>query len=111
MLAPNVWSLIDFLHAFLSEVDFSLTQMSNIRQFLKSVIFFSLVYQKDVVSNGVPGYRFVPPENIFAPPDENPENACFCVNKECNIPKGLFNMSACTFGSPTLMSWPHFYQV
>ena len=85
--------------------------MSNIRQFLKSVIFFSLVYQKDVVSNGVPGYRFVPPENIFAPPDENPENACFCVNKECNIPKGLFNMSACTFGSPTLMSWPHFYQV
>lgn len=57
--------------------------------------------------------RFVPPDDIFAPPDENPDNSCFCMVDEggCNdLPKGLFNMSACQFGSPTLMSWPHFFQ-
>ena len=56
-------------------------------------------------------FRFVPPDDIFSPPDENPENECYCNTKECNVPRGLFNMSACNFGSPVLMSWPHFYQV
>jgi len=71
-----------------------------------------MVYQKDVVeSNGIPGYRFVPPENVFAPPSENPDNDCFCLSDEgCNVPKGLFNMSACQFGSPAMMSWPHFFE-
>jgi len=69
-----------------------------------------LVYQKDVIDgNGIPGYRFIPPNNVFAPPEENPDNECFCLNHEgCNVPRGLFNMSACQFGSPTMMSWPHF---
>ena len=25
-------------------------------------------------------------------------------------PKGVFNMSACQYGSPIMMSWPHFFQ-
>jgi len=61
-----------------------------------------------VVSQDVPGYRFVPPEDVFSP--DNPENKCFCVSEPCNVPKGLFNMSACQFDSPTLISWPHFFQ-
>jgi len=69
-----------------------------------------LVYQKDIVSNGVPGFRFVPPDDVFSPPDENPDNECYCNNKECNVPRGLFNMTACSFASPIFMSWPHFYQ-
>ena len=32
------------------------------------------------------------------------------LDEGCNVPKGLFNMSACQFGSPTLMSWPHFFE-
>ena len=70
---------------------------------------FCLVFQKEVVSQDVPGYRFVPPEDVFSP--DNPENKCFCVSEPCNVPKGLFNMSACQFDSPTLISWPHFFQV
>merc|ERR1711963_429576 len=70
-----------------------------------------LVYQKDIVSNGVPGFRFVPPDDVFSPPDENPDNECYCNNKECNVPRGLFNMTACSFASPIFMSWPHFYQI
>ena len=57
-------------------------------------------------------FRFIPPQNVFAPPEENPDNECFCLVEEgCNVPRGLFNMSACQFGSPTMMSWPHFLDV
>ena len=57
-------------------------------------------------------FRFIPPQNVFAPPEENPDNDCFCLNEEgCHVPRGLFNMSACQFGFPTMMSWPHFLDV
>ena len=70
-----------------------------------------LVWQENVTSSGVPGFRFVPPENIFSPPEENPDNECFCMaDGGCNVPKGVFNMSACQYGSPIMMSWPHFFQ-
>lgn len=35
------------------------------------------------------------------------QNECFC-NGEC-VPSGLFNVSACRFGTPVFMSFPHFY--
>ena len=56
--------------------------------------------------------RFVPPSNLFGTPRENPDNACFCNNPDgiCDTPSGVFNVSACQFGSPTLLSWPHFFQ-
>ena len=62
--------------------------------------------------NGIPGYRFVPPANIFGTPQENPDNACFCNNPNgaCDTPSGVFNVSSCQFGSPVMLSWPHFYQ-
>ena len=70
-----------------------------------------LVYEADTVSQGVPGYRFVPPKDIFSPPEENPDNACYCMNEAgCKVPRGVFNMSACSFGSPVMISWPHFFQ-
>jgi hypothetical protein len=57
-------------------------------------------------------FRFVPPKNVFAPAEENPYNDCYCMNDEgCDVPRGLFNLSACQFGSPVLLSWPHFFQV
>ena len=57
-------------------------------------------------------YRFVPPTNLFGTPQENPDNACFCNNPNgiCDTPSGVFNVSACQYGSPTLLSWPHFFQ-
>ena len=63
-------------------------------------------------ANDIPGYRFVPPANLFGTPQENPDNACFCNNPNgiCDTPSGVFNVSACQYGSPTLLSWPHFFQ-
>lgn len=36
-----------------------------------------------------------------------PENACSC-NGEC-VPSGVLNISACRYGSPGFVSFPHFY--
>ena len=67
--------------------------------------------------NGVPTnvYRISP--SFFANTTDNPDNWCFHVDgsgkhsRTKEIPSGLFNASACLFGSPTYMSQPHFYQV
>jgi len=70
-------------------------------------------FQKEIVnSNGIPGFRFIPASNAFDTPEENPDNACYCNNPngECNTPSGVFNVSACQFGSPVMLSWPHFFQ-
>jgi len=72
-----------------------------------------LEFEEEFVDgNGIPGYRFVPPSNVFGTPAENPDNACFCnsPNGICDTPSGVFNVSACQFGSPTMLSWPHFFQ-
>lgn len=74
----------------------------------------------------ITGYRFTPPENVFASPDKNPENMCYCPAGPPCAPNGLFNVSLCQFGkksfvemkfslckffldSPVLLSFPHFY--
>jgi len=72
-----------------------------------------LEFSQEIVDpNDIPGYRFVPPANLFGTPQENPDNACFCNNPNgiCDTPSGVFNVSACQYGSPTLLSWPHFFQ-
>lgn len=57
------------------------------------------------------GYRFGPPTNIFDRPDQNPANECFCPpglsGASCGI-QGLYNISACKFGAPMSISFPHF---
>jgi len=68
-----------------------------------------LVYQEDVEHHGMTTYRFAPPENVFGTPEENPSNSCFCSEGHC-APSGVLNISSCQFGSPLMMSWPHFYQ-
>ena len=64
------------------------------------------------IINEKKSFRFVPPSNVFGTPSENPDNACFCNNPggNCNTPSGVFNVSACQFGSPVMLSWPHFFQ-
>ncbi|XP_076643032.1 scavenger receptor class B member 1 [Halictus rubicundus] len=70
-------------------------------------------FERREYSNGIPTYRFQIPSNFFTTtPDEN---SCFCP-KESNDnasrrcpPAGMFNVSTCRFGSPLLVSFPHFY--
>ncbi|KAL0858700.1 hypothetical protein ABMA27_011182 [Loxostege sticticalis] len=66
-----------------------------------------LKYLRDVESAaGVEGYRFTPPEDVFAA-DEH--NKCFCPAGPPCAPSGLFNVSLCQYDSPIMLSFPHFY--
>ena len=72
-----------------------------------------LKFDKEITDpHGIPGYRFVPTSNAFGTPKENPDNACYCNNPGgCpDVPSGVFNVSICQFGSPVMLSWPHFFQ-
>ncbi len=40
-----------------------------------------LVYERDVVSRGLPGLRFSPREDVFKSPRSHPENECYCVDQ------------------------------
>ena len=69
-----------------------------------------LRYLRDIVTDAnVHGYRFTPPENVFASPDKNPDNECFCPSESPCAPNGLFNVSFCQYDSPIMLSFPHFY--
>lgn len=59
-----------------------------------------LVFEKEVQTNNeVPGYRFTPPEWVFADVDSRPENMCYCpAGKPSCSPNGLFNVSLCQYG-------------
>lgn len=67
-------------------------------------------YECDVSVQGVPGFRFVPPADVFSSPDINPDNAGFCVPPGHCLGSGLLNASVCKQGAPIIMSSPHFYQ-
>lgn len=80
------------------------------RDFCRSI---PLKFDKEITDpHGIPGYRFVPTSNAFGTPKENPDNACYCNNPGgCpDVPSGVFNVSICQFGSPVMLSWPHFFQ-
>ncbi|XP_014612664.1 PREDICTED: scavenger receptor class B member 1 [Polistes canadensis] len=69
-----------------------------------------LVFQKEIMTTGdIPGYRFTPPTNVFASPDKVHSQQCFCPAGPPCAPEGTFNVSACQFDSPVLLSFPHFY--
>lgn len=69
-----------------------------------------LAFEKEVdTRNDVKGYRFSPPETVFADIEKNPDNMCFCPAGPPCAPNGLFNVSLCQYDSPILLSFPHFY--
>ncbi|XP_066906786.1 scavenger receptor class B member 1 isoform X1 [Halyomorpha halys] len=69
-----------------------------------------LQFKKEVNTPGdVLGYRFSPPENVFAEIEKNPDNECFCPSGPPCAPHGLFNVSLCQYDSPVMLSFPHFY--
>lgn len=69
-----------------------------------------LVFKEEVVtSGGIPGYRFVPPKDVFASPSRVHSQQCFCPAGPPCSPEGTFNVSFCQYDSPILLSFPHFY--
>lgn len=67
-----------------------------------------LTYDRDVEAEGIPGYRFALPKDIFS--EENPDNQCFCKETDkSNCPKsGVVSVGACKQGAPIFISNPYF---
>ncbi|XP_076387746.1 scavenger receptor class B member 1 [Megachile rotundata] len=72
-----------------------------------------LVYDRRGFSNGIPTLRYKLPSNVFASPSN--KDSCFCPKESRDStarrcpPAGTLNVSACKFGSPMIVSFPHFY--
>ncbi|CAM5139189.1 unnamed protein product [Natator depressus] len=69
-----------------------------------------ITFDSFVSVSGIPAYRFVPPEKVFANTSVNPDNAGFCVPAGNCHGSGVLNVSICKQGVPILLSAPHFYQ-
>nr|XP_028602948.1 platelet glycoprotein 4 isoform X2 [Podarcis muralis] len=59
----------------------------------------------------IPLYRFIVPPGAFASPLVNPDNICFCTEKEisqnCTL-AGALDISSCKQGKPVYVTLPHF---
>lgn len=71
---------------------------------------FPLVYDSEVnVFDGIPAWRYKAPLSVFAHPNENPENQCYCHLQSGSCPPtGLFNATKCFDDAPIMISFPHF---
>ncbi|XP_023659032.1 lysosome membrane protein 2a isoform X1 [Paramormyrops kingsleyae] len=69
-----------------------------------------LGYVEDVVVEGISAYRFAPPMDVLASPQDNPANAGFCVPANDCLSRGVLKVSVCREGAPIVVSFPHFYQ-
>ncbi|KAJ8262697.1 hypothetical protein COCON_G00151540 [Conger conger] len=69
-----------------------------------------LGFEADVEVKGIPAYRFAPPKDVLASPEDNPANAGFCVPAGQCLSTGVLKVSVCRQGAPIVVSFPHFYQ-
>lgn len=65
-------------------------------------------YEKETVYDGFKGNQFRVDRKFLGTPEENPDNACYCVNGVCP-PSGLGFISPCYYDIPVTLSQPHFY--
>lgn len=59
-----------------------------------------IVFKKEVLTDqGLPGYLYVLKDNFADPPDQNPDNECYCLNKKNCLKKGLINLTPCYYST------------
>lgn len=70
--------------------------------------------QLTIIFNRFCNFRYKPPHDIFT--SSRTKDYCYCSKDSDSVytsrscpPAGIFNISACSFGLPTLTSFPHFY--
>lgn len=88
------WSFSHFFHYF--------------RLFHRSIF---IEYIEDSEIRGIPTYKFGLPKELFLSPLRNPDNECFCPNKQDPLCMydGVMDASPCKKGAPIALSLPHFY--
>jgi hypothetical protein len=67
-----------------------------------------LEYSEDTEVRGIFAYRYEASGNLIDNGTVDPANRCNCGG-EC-LPLGVFNISACRYGIPAFISYPHFYK-
>jgi len=66
-----------------------------------------LVYKQQENYDQLPGYRFIPREDVFKSSESYPENSCYAgTGREDG--DGVFDVTVCQFDTPIVLSWPHF---
>lgn len=68
--------------------------------------YFQLDYAEDTEVMGIPGYTYVVGKSLLDNGTSDPKSRCNCVGV-CT-PQGVLNISACRFGAPGFLSYPHF---
>ncbi|KAK9507971.1 hypothetical protein O3M35_007726 [Rhynocoris fuscipes] len=66
-----------------------------------------LPFEKETEIHGIKAYKYTGNEYSFDNGTLDPNNECFC-NGQCS-PSGVLNVTACRFGAPGFVSFPHFY--
>ncbi|XP_019517128.1 PREDICTED: platelet glycoprotein 4 [Hipposideros armiger] len=88
-------------------------EKTRVLKFFSSDICRSIyaVYGDELNLKGISVYRFVLPPKAFASPEQNPDNYCFCTDREisnnCTF-FGVLDISKCKEGKPVIISLPHF---
>jgi hypothetical protein len=67
-----------------------------------------LEYSEDTEILGIPGYKYEASKSVLGNGTVDTTNRCNCGG-EC-LPSGVFNISACRYGIPAFISYPHFYK-
>lgn len=66
-----------------------------------------LDFVDEVTVHGIKGYKYAGGDRTFDNGTKYPEQKCFNIGDLA--PAGVTNISACRFGTPAFMSFPHFY--
>lgn len=69
--------------------------------------YLNLYYSNEENIHGVKAYKYSGTERTVDNGTKYPENECFSYGDK--LPSGLMNITACRFGAPVLVSFPHFY--
>ncbi|XP_018315153.1 scavenger receptor class B member 1 [Mycetomoellerius zeteki] len=68
-----------------------------------------IMFRKEIwADNGLPGYLYTLTDDFAAPPDQNPDNECFCRKMKTCLKKGLSDITPCYYNIPAAVSLPHF---
>ncbi|XP_016946835.1 lysosome membrane protein 2 [Drosophila biarmipes] len=69
-----------------------------------------LHFEKEAtIYNDIDVLRYRTPMDVFAHPDNNSANACYCQNTELCLPSGVINATKCYGDAPIFPSFPHFF--